>query len=51
MRRLLPEGTLRAAPGMPATVATMGLLNLACFGVDAFVPLALVEVRGCSLAR
>jgi MFS family permease len=50
MRRLLPEGTLRAAPGMPATIATMGLLNLAFFGVDAFVPLALVDVRGSSVA-
>jgi MFS family permease len=50
MRRLLPAGTLRAAPGMPATVATMGLLNLAFFGVDAFVPLALVDVRGTSVA-
>ena len=50
MRRLLPAGTLRAAPGMPATMATMGLLNLAFFGVDAFVPLALVEVRGTSVA-
>ena len=50
MRRLLPEGTLRAAPGMPATVATMGLLNLAFFGVDAFVPLALVDVRGTTVA-
>jgi MFS family permease len=50
MRRLLPPGTLRAAPGMPATVATMGLVNLAFFGVDAFVPLALVEVRGASVA-
>ena len=50
MRRLLPAGTLRASPGLPATVATMGLLNLAFFGVDAFVPLALVEVRGTSVA-
>ena len=50
MRRLLPAGTLRAAPGMPATIATMGLLNLAFFGVDAFVPLALVDVRGTSVA-
>jgi predicted MFS family arabinose efflux permease len=50
MRRLLPAGTLRALPGMPATVATMGLLNLAFFGVDAFVPLALVDVRGTSVA-
>ena len=49
MQRLLPPGTLRAAAGMPATVATMGLLNLAFFGVDAFVPLGLVEVRGTSV--
>ena len=50
MRRLLPAGTLRAAAGMPATIATMGLLNLAFFGVDAFVPLGLVEVRGAAVA-
>jgi MFS family permease len=50
MRRLLPPGTLSAAPGLPATIATMGLLNLAFFGVDAFVPLALVDVRGASVA-
>jgi MFS family permease len=35
---------------MPATIATMGLLNLAFFGVDVFVPLALVEVRGATVA-
>jgi MFS family permease len=50
MRRLFPPGTLRAAPGMPATVASMGLLNLAFAGVSAFVPLALVDVRGISVA-
>ena len=50
MGKLLPAGTLRAAPGMPAAVATMGLLNLAFFGVDAFVPLAFVDVRGASVA-
>ena len=27
----------------------MGLINLAFFGVDAFVPLMLVEVRGASM--
>jgi MFS family permease len=48
LRRLLPPGTLRAAPGLPAAVATYGLLNLAFFGADAFVPLALTEVRGQS---
>ena len=50
VRHLLPAGTLRAAPGMPAAVATMALINLAFFGIDAFVPLALVEVRGTSIA-
>ena len=50
MRQLLPAGTLRALPGMPAIVATMGLLNLAFFGVDAFVPLALVDVRDTAVA-
>lgn len=50
MRRLFPAGTLRAAPGMPATIASMGLLNLAFAGVSAFVPLALVDVRGLSVA-
>lgn len=49
LRKLLPVGTLRAAPGLPAAIATMGLINLAFFGVDAFVPLALVDVRGASI--
>jgi MFS family permease len=44
--QLLPPGTLRAAPGLPAAIAAHGLLNLAFFGVDAFVPLALVSIRG-----
>ncbi|HEY8516527.1 MAG TPA: MFS transporter [Candidatus Binatia bacterium] len=46
LRRLLPEGTLRAAPGQPAAVAVMGLIGLAFFGAEAFVPLALTDVRG-----
>jgi predicted MFS family arabinose efflux permease len=45
LRQLLPAGTLRAAPGLPAAIATHGLLNLAFFGVDAFVPLMLTAVR------
>lgn len=48
LRRLLPPGTLRAAPGLPAAVAAHGLLNLAFFGVDSFVPLALTS-RGQSV--
>lgn len=50
LQRLMPPGTLRAAPGMPAAIATMALLNLAFFGVDAFIPLGLVDVRGASVA-
>jgi MFS family permease len=50
LRRLMPAGTLRAAPGLPAAVAAHGLLNLAFFGVDAFIPLALTEGRGQSAA-
>jgi len=49
LRQVLPAGTLRAAPGLPAAIAAMGLLNLAFFGVDAFVPLALTTVRGLSI--
>ena len=44
-RRLTPPGTLRAAPGVPATIATMSLLNLGFFGVDVFIPLALTTGR------
>jgi MFS family permease len=46
LRQLMPTGTLRVAPGLPAAVALMGLLNLVFFGIDAFVPLALTTVRG-----
>lgn len=45
VRHLMPAGTLRAVAGLPAAIAVMGLLNLAFFGVDAFVPLALTAVR------
>lgn len=51
LRRLFPPGTLRAARGLPAAVATNGLLSLAFFGVDAFVPLALTAVRGQTATR
>jgi MFS family permease len=50
LRRLLPAGTMAAARGLPAAVAVMGLLNMAFFGVDAFIPLGLVEIRGRSVA-
>ncbi|HLV80163.1 MAG TPA: hypothetical protein VKT32_07760, partial [Chthonomonadaceae bacterium] len=46
LRRLLPPGTLTARAGLPAAIAMLGLLNLAFFGVDAFVPLTLIKLRG-----
>lgn len=48
LRALLPAGTFRLQFGLPAAIAATGLLNLAFFGVDAFVPLALTEGRGQS---
>jgi MFS family permease len=48
LARLLPVGTTRAAPGLPAVVATRALVNWCFFGTDAFIPLAVVEVRGRS---
>ncbi|MGE3621854.1 MAG: MFS transporter [Acidimicrobiia bacterium] len=43
--RLVPAGTVRLAPGMPAAVMVRGLLTFAFFGTDAFVPLAYSDVR------
>jgi len=48
LRRLLPAGTLRAAAGQPAALVVMGLIGFAFFGAEAFVPLALTDVRGQS---
>lgn len=45
-RRLVPPGTLTAGPGMPAAILARGSLTFAFFGVDAYIPLALAEVRG-----
>lgn len=44
--RLLPPGTLRLRPGVPATVAVRGVLTFAFFSADAYVPLAVVDGRG-----
>jgi MFS family permease len=48
LRRLLPPGTLRAAPGLPSGIAVRGLLAVAFLGCDAFMPLALTELRDFS---
>lgn len=46
LKRLLPNGTLRGAAGIPAAVAARGLQTFAFFGAQAYLPLALKEVRG-----
>jgi MFS family permease len=46
--RLLPRGTFRALPVLPAIIAARLLVNWAFFGADAFIPLALTSVRGTS---
>jgi MFS family permease len=48
LRPLLPLGTGRARPGLPAVVASRGLLAGAFFGMDALLPLTLTTVHGYS---
>jgi MFS family permease len=49
-RRLAPPGTLRAAPGPGAGVISILLLNIGFFGAEAFIPLALTDLRDRSPA-
>ena len=49
---LVPTGTVRLGPGVPATVAVRGLLTCGFFAADAYVSLAVVDGRGgTTLAR
>jgi MFS family permease len=48
LTRLTPPGTLRARQGLPAVIASRGLLSFAFFGTDTFVPYALTSGRGTS---
>jgi len=43
---LVPPGTIRLAPGMPAAVFVRGILTFAFFGADAYVSLTFQDVRG-----
>ncbi|HTS15138.1 MAG TPA: MFS transporter [Candidatus Sulfotelmatobacter sp.] len=44
--RLVPRGTLRARRGLPATIALRGIMTFGFFGAEAFLPLAIVLIRG-----
>ena len=48
LRPLLPIGAVRAARGLPAVIASRGLLAGAFFGMDALLPLTLTAVHGFS---
>jgi MFS family permease len=48
LRPLLPRGTVRARRGLPAVIASRGLLAGAFFGMDALLPLTLTAVHGFS---
>jgi len=49
-RRLLPPGSLHAAPGLPAVMALRGLAAAAFFGTEVYLPLLLSRERGLSPA-
>jgi MFS family permease len=44
-QRLMPAGTLGAAPGLPAAIAAMGLVSVAFLGTETFFPLLVTEVH------
>lgn len=48
--RLLPRGTLHAAPGLPTAIALRGLLASAFLGTEVFIPLWLNLHAGWSIA-
>lgn len=49
--RLLPAGSLRAAPGLPSVVALRGLLAAAFATAEVFLPLALTRDHGWTLLQ
>jgi predicted MFS family arabinose efflux permease len=51
LRRLLPAGTLRAQRGLPSTILIRGISTFSFFGAQAYLPLALVTVRGASVSE
>ncbi len=50
MRRLLPAGVFRGRPGVPAVVATRGLLAGVFFTANSYLPLTLTSTHHWSLA-
>ena len=49
-KALMPSGFLRMAPGIPAIVGMRGVIAGSFFAAEIYVPLALQEIRGTSVA-
>lgn len=49
LREVTPTGTLRARRGVPAGIATRGVLSMSFFGIETFLPLAMTDLRGTGL--
>ena len=49
--RLLPPGTWRARPGLPAVLVARGLVGASFAGAEAYLPLLLTTERGLSLSQ
>jgi MFS family permease len=49
-KALMPAGFLRMAPGIPAIIGMRGVVAGAFFAAEIYVPLALQEIRGTSVA-
>jgi MFS family permease len=49
-KALMPPGFLRMAPGIPAIVGMRGVVAGSFFAAEIYVPLALQEIRGTSVA-
>nr|WP_276568850.1 MFS transporter [Aeromicrobium phoceense] len=49
--RLLPPGTWRARPGLPAVLVARGLVGASFAGAAAYLPLLLTTERGLSLSQ
>lgn len=45
LQHLVPPGTLRGRPGLPATILLRGVQTFAFFGAEAYLPLAIVSIR------
>ena len=50
LRPLLPAGTVRVRRGLPAVIASRGMLAGSFFGMDVLLPLTLSEIHGYSPA-